>query len=307
MIQIIPTTLKIDFLRWRYVSFALSALFIVGTFSLLATRGLNYGIDFAGGSLVQIQLAETTANELRKKLTAGNLKGFTIQNFGEEDEFLIRTPENSKYAQNVVQNAVPAAEIRRVEYVGPQIGKELREKGLLAILISMVAILFYISVRFELRYGLGAIAALAHDVVLTVGVFSLMQKEISLTVLAALLTVIGYSLNDTIVVFDRIRENRAKFRKKPLKDVLNLSINEMMNRTLMTSVTTLIALFSLFLWGGEVIHDFAFTLAFGVIVGTYSSVFIAAAVVLYLEKYYQRMAEADETNPTVIKNQKGSE
>jgi preprotein translocase subunit SecF len=219
-------------------------------------------------------------------------EGLVIQEYGSPNEILIRMPgdlldpsQAGSIASDMSEALVPVAgeiEVRRVEYVGPQIGDELKRKGLMAIILSAIAILIYVSVRFEFRFAVGAVVALIHDIVLTVGLFSFTQKEISMPVLAALLTIIGYSLNDTIVVFDRVRENMRKFKKKQLTDVLNLSVNEMLNRTLMMTLTTLVVLIALFVYGGEVIHDFAFALIVGVVVGTYSSTYIAAPVVLWM-------------------------
>jgi preprotein translocase subunit SecF len=287
-------------MRFRWAAALLSGAFLLGTVGLLIAQGLNFGIDFTGGALVQIQTpAAAEVSRLRQSLKDAGMAGLTIQNYGADNEFLLRLPlaegtETADYARQVQVALQPTAgdvDIRRVEFVGPQIGAELREKGLMAILVSLGAILIYITLRFEFRYGLGAIVALTHDVALTVGMFSLVQKEVTLPVLAALLTIIGYSLNDTIVVFDRIRENRNRLRKTALLDIMNQSLNQTLARTLMTSITTLLVLLALFLWGGEVIHDFAFTLLFGVVVGTYSSIFVAAPVVLALEGYYQRLAE----------------
>lgn len=306
MIKILPTETKIDFLSKRKICAGLSALFLAGTVVLLGTVGLNWGIDFSGGTLIQLQTEENVdIASMRKAIEDAGVTGATLQEFeGAESEVLVRVPEkdtenaNASVTAGVVAKALTpiagSVDIRRVEFVGPQIGDELRSKGFIALLLSMGAILVYISIRFEMRYAIAAVAALVHDLVLTVGAFSFLQKEVTMTVLAALLTIIGYSLNDTIVVFDRVRENISKHGKKSLKDILNISINEMLNRTLMTSITTLVVLVALFLFGGGVIHDFAFTLMFGVIVGTYSSVFVAAPVVLAMEGYYQRLKEKEE-------------
>lgn len=303
MIKLIPDNTSIDFLGKRMVCAFLSAALIVATIGLLLTKGLNYGIDFAGGTLVQIQTAnEPEVKTVRSTLSESGFEGFSIQTFdGSKNEFLIRVPvkegvTSQEVSQEVVSSLSEIAQgidVRRVEFVGPQVGDELKKKGLIAILLSLLAILIYISARFEMRYAIGAIAALTHDVLLTVGVFSLLQKEVTLAVLAAVLTIVGYSLNDTIVVFDRVRENLRKYTKKPLLDVLNISVNEMLNRTLMTSITTVVVLLALFFLGGGVIHDFAFTLLFGVLVGTYSSVFIASPVVHGMDKYYQEDLGAD--------------
>ena len=278
-------------MRHRTLCGALSALFLVLTLVLLVAKGLNFGIDFTGGALVQLQTdAPAQVVDIRQLASDANLNGLTIQNFGSDTEFLIRAPADDKadafagHIQKVLQDGGIMSHIRRVEFVGPQIGDELKQKGLLALLVSLLAVLVYVSLRFEFSYGIGTLAALVHDVMLTVGIFSLLQVELGLTVLAALLTIIGYSLNDTIVIFDRVRENRRRHRKMPLPDLLNQSLNETLRRTLMTSLTTLVAVLSLWLFGGEVIRSFAFTLLFGVLVGTYSSVFIAAPVYMLVHK-----------------------
>jgi preprotein translocase subunit SecF len=299
-LRLVPVTTSINFLSKRKICVAISVVLLALTIVGLFAKGLNYGIDFSGGTLVEIKTEDKpNIADLRTALN----DGVAIQEYGAPDEFLIRVPTNKDaksddITKNIVSSlsaVTPNLEVRRVEFVGPQVGAELRKTGMLALLFSMIAILAYISMRFEFRYAVGAVAALAHDVFLTVGIFILLQKEVSLPVLAALLTIIGYSLNDTIVVFDRVRETRLKNPKKVMEKILNLSINDMLNRTLMTSLTTIVVLLALFLFGGEVIHDFAFTLIFGVIVGTYSSVYIAAPVVLAMEEYYQKMAkEAEE-------------
>ncbi|NBV54747.1 MAG: protein translocase subunit SecF, partial [Proteobacteria bacterium] len=232
--------------------------------------------------------------------------GASIQQYGAENEFLIRLPvEEAKVGEGATAGSdalllaeigkVAPAEIRRVEFVGPQVGQELRVKGFTAMGVAIIAILIYVWLRFEMRYGLGAILALVHDVVLTMGVMSLLGTEMTLTVLAALLTLIGYSLNDTIVIFDRIRENRARYPNRPLDEVLNLSVNQTVARTIMTVSTVMLVLFALLIWGGEVIYDFALVLTIGTVLGTYSSVFVASPVLLALEDYYQRMKKEGAT------------
>ena len=308
MLHLIPSSLKIDFIGKRKICFAVSGFFLLATIFLLATKGLNWGIDFSGGTLLQIKVEKSVDTaDLRSALANAEEKGFSIQEFeAGSAEFLIRLPnkddaESNATAVHVVDILTPVVgkvDVRRTEFVGPQIGDELRSKGIIGLSLAMLAILIYISVRFEMRYAIGAIVALIHDVVLTVGVFSLLYKEVTMPVLAALLTIIGYSLNDTIVVFDRVRENLRK-NKGDMYGTLNLSVNEMLNRTLMTSFTTIVVLVALFALGGGVIHDFAFTLLFGVIVGTYSSVFVASPVVLAMEGYYQRMAEKEKETSDV--------
>lgn len=303
MLRLIPVNTSIDFLNKRRICITISTILILLTIVGLFTKGLNYGIDFSGGTLIEIKTQnEPVVADMRSALK-DDFSGLSIQEYGSSTEFLIRVPaiegaKSDEITKNIIaklSGIAKGTEVRRVEFVGPQVGEELRKTGVLALLFSMIAILAYISVRFEFRYAVGAVTALAHDVMLTVGIFVLLQKEVSLPVLAALLTVIGYSLNDTIVVFDRVREVRAKNPKKTMFEVLNLSINDMLARTLMTSLTTIVVLLALFLFGGEVINGFAFTLIFGVVVGTYSSIYIAAAVVLAMEEYYQRLAkEAEE-------------
>lgn len=295
----------IPFLNYLWPTVILSCVLLLAALALLVGRGLNFGIDFTGGALVQIQApqaegaATQSVGDVRQALTDAGMTQAVIQTFGAANEFLIRLPQGDQDVAARVQEALPAVDIRRVEFVGPQIGDELQTQGLMALLVSLGAILLYVTMRFEFRYGIGAILALVHDVWLTLGVFALTQKEFTLPVLAALLTIIGYSLNDTIVVYDRIRENRRNKKKMPLRDVLNLSLTQMLRRTLMTSFTTLLVLLALYLFGGAVIHDFAFTLLFGVVVGTYSSIFVAAPVLLFMEKWYlNREDNADKDTET---------
>jgi preprotein translocase subunit SecF len=289
-----------DFMRWRHFWVWSSVLLVLATFGLIAFKGLNFGIDFAGGKLVQVQIqSQPSIADLRQALDGASFQGATIQQYGAPDEFLIRLSAKDPIVQTgVAEQKVQAAlqakvgqtEIRRVEFVGPQVGEELRLQGFLAMAAATLGILIYVWFRFELRYGLGAILSLIHDTILTLGVMSLLQTEFTLTVLAALLTLIGYSLNDTIVIFDRVRENRQRTPNKPLAEVLNLSVNQTLGRTIMTVSTALLTLISLFFFGGEVIHDFSMVLIVGIVLGTYSSVFVASPVLLALEEWYQKMA-----------------
>ncbi|MDO9529015.1 MAG: protein translocase subunit SecF [Syntrophales bacterium] len=273
------------------------ALIIVSISSLILHGGPRLGIDFAGGTLVQIQFKkETTTDRIRSGLKKVGLENSVIQQFGYKDnnEFLIRTEKSTsdlKGLSGEIEDALAATydksefEVRRVEIVGPKVGKDLRQKGINAMLIAMIGILIYITWRFQFRYAIGAIIALIHDVLITVGVFSLLGKEFTLPIIAALLTIIGYSLNDTIVVYDRIRENIRKFRRQTLREIINSSINQVLSRTILTSATTLLVVFALFFLGGAVIHDFAFALLVGILVGTYSSVFIASPTILAWETF----------------------
>jgi len=289
---------NIQFIRIRYIAMAISLILIlVGITSLIIHGGPNYGIDFRGGTLVQVKIHKPTdISHVRNALKGHKLGEIVIQNIGskEQNEYLIRIEKTSTSLKGIsdrVKEYLNAkfggknVEIRRVEMVGPKVGKDLRRKGLWAIIFSMIAILIYITWRFEFWFAIGAIVALAHDVLITVGVFSITNKQVNLAIVAAILTIIGYSLNDTIVVYDRIRENLKKLQKLTFPELVNQSINETLSRTILTSLTTLITVVVLFLLGGGVIHNFAFALIVGVVVGTYSSIYIASPVVLFFEPY----------------------
>jgi len=279
----------------KVATMASLALIVVSLLSLVIHGGPNLGIDFAGGTLVQIQFQNPTrVNDIRNALKEHDLENSVIQQFGyaANNEFLVKTEKSSSELEGIsAQIAEELAtqfdkddfEIRRVEVVGPKVGKDLRQKGILAMLYAIVGILIYITWRFEFRYAIGAIVALIHDVVITVGIFSLLDKEFTLPIIAALLTIIGYSLNDTIVVYDRIRENIKEIKRRTLGDIVNSSINQVLSRTVLTSVTTLLVVLALFFLGGAVIHDFAFALLVGILIGTYSSIFIASPTVLAWE------------------------
>jgi preprotein translocase subunit SecF len=281
--------------RMKIASFASVIVIVLSIVSLVLHGGPNLGIDFAGGTQVQIKFEnKTEVKDIRDSLKTISLGKSIIQQFGYEDnnEFLIKTEKSSseiKGLSSSIEEALTAQfgkdtfEVRRVEVVGPKVGEDLRQKGMLAMLYAIIGILIYITWRFEFRYAIGAIIALIHDVIITVGIFSVLDKEFSLPIIAALLTIIGYSLNDTIVVFDRIRENLRKVRRQTLNEVINSSINQVLSRTILTSGTTLLVVGALFFLGGAVIHDFAFALLVGVVVGTYSSIFIASPTILAWE------------------------
>ncbi|MBN1958082.1 MAG: protein translocase subunit SecF [Desulfuromonadales bacterium] len=290
--QLIKPDVNIDFVGKRKMALIFSVILIlVGLGSLLVKGGPNYGIDFAGGTLVQVQFQQPTdAAAIKKALEGLNLGNPVVQRFGDnQNEFLIRVEQAStelKGLSTQIQSALEATyakgqvDIRRVEMVGPQVGKDLRSKGLKAIFYAMLGILVYISWRFEFRFAVGAIIALVHDVLITLGAFSVFGKEIDLPIIAAFLAIIGYSLNDTIIVYDRIRENLGKHNKEPFSFVVNRSINETLSRTLLTSGTTLLVILALFILGGGVIHNFAFAMLVGVLIGTYSSIFVASPVLI---------------------------
>ncbi len=283
---------NINFMGARKVAMIVSLALLLISVVSLAINKLNVGIDFTGGSVIEIGYPQSVDLEpVREALETGGYGDAIVQHFGSARDVLIRLAprddQNKAELSSQVINLLreqsdTEIDVRRVDFVGPQVGEELREDGGLAVLYALIAILIYVSLRFEYRFSLGAVAALIHDVVITLGVFSVLQLDFDLSVLAALLAVIGYSLNDTIVVFDRIRENFRKIRKKTAIEVTNMSINQTISRTLMTSFTTLLVLFSLFFLGGEVIHAFATALIIGVIVGTYSSIYVATSTALAL-------------------------
>lgn len=281
-----------DFMGLRKPAMILSSvLLLVAVFSLF-TMKLNVGIDFTGGSIIEVGYPQAVELEpIRIALEAEGFGDAIVQHFGSASEVLIRlVPEEGKDKAELSSQIIGLLEaasetdidVRRVDFVGPQVGEELTEDGGLAVLYALIAILVYVAFRFEYRFSLGAVAALVHDVVITLGVFSVLQLDFDLSVLAAILAVIGYSLNDTIVVFDRVRENFRKIRKKTSIEVVNMSINQTISRTLMTSLTTLLVLLSLSFLGGEVIHAFSTALIIGVVVGTYSSIYVATTTALAL-------------------------
>ena len=281
-----------DFMGLRKPAMMVSAALIVISIVCLATLNLNLGIDFTGGSVIEVRYQQAVALQpIRDTLENNGFGDAIVQHFGSANEVLIRLvpkvdqdkAELSSQIINLLRGvSTDSIDIRRVDFVGPQVGEELTEDGGLAVLYALIAILIYVSFRFEYRFSLGAVAALIHDVVITLGIFSLLQLDFDLSVLAAVLAVIGYSLNDTIVVFDRIRENFRKIRKKTSIEITNTSVNQTISRTLMTSLTTLLVLFSLFFLGGEVIRSFSLALIIGVVVGTYSSIYVATTTALAL-------------------------
>jgi preprotein translocase subunit SecF len=285
-------TKQINFMGLRKPAMVLSSIMILVSIACLATLKLNVGIDFTGGSIIEVGYQQAVELEpIRDALNDNGYDDAVVQHFGSASEVLIRLvpkegqneAETSSDVIKMLRNMTDeTVQERRVEYVGPQVGEELTEDGGLAVLYALIAILIYVSVRFEYRFSLGAVAALIHDVVITLGIFSLLRLDFDLSVLAAILAVIGYSLNDTIVVFDRVRENFRKIRNRTPEEVTNISINQTISRTLMTSFTTLLVLFSLFFIGGEVIHSFSLALIIGVFVGTYSSIYVATTTTLAL-------------------------
>ncbi|QYJ96263.1 protein translocase subunit SecF [Shewanella alkalitolerans] len=291
MFEILSIKGTINFLRHAVAISALSLILVIGSLASLAVNGINWGLDFTGGTVVEMEFQNPVdLNQLRAALTSDETDGAVVQNFGSSRDVLIRLPvkegvKSDLQVAHVMEAAAkvdPGVSQKRVEFVGPQVGKELAEQGGLAVLVALICILIYVSFRFEWRLALGSVAALAHDVIITLGVFSLFQLEFDLTVLAGVLTVVGYSLNDTIVVFDRIRENFLKMRKGTPEEVVNNSITQTMSRTIITTGTTLVVVVALFLKGGTMIHGFATALLMGIFVGTFSSIYVASFLAVKL-------------------------
>ena len=290
LINLVPSDTKVNFVGIRKLAGIVSLILCIASVGLFFVKGLNYGIDFRGGILMEVRTPEAAnLSDLRAKLGGLGLGEVQLQEFGKNTDVLIRIERQAgdeKAQQAAVETAKKAigdgVEYRRTEFVGPKVGGELIEAGITAVLAAMAAMLVYIWFRVEWQFGVGAVIALIHDVVLTIGIFSLLGLEFNLSTVAAILTIAGYSINDTVVVFDRVRENLRKYKQMPLPDLLNLSTNDTLSRTLLTSLTTLIALVALYLVGGEVIRGFSFAMIWGVLVGTYSSIFIAAPLLIYM-------------------------
>jgi len=289
--QLLKLSETVAFMKVKVPAMIFSALLILGSFVSLFTNSLNWGLDFTGGTLVEVGY-EGPANlpTMRQILAENGFDDAVVQNFGSSQDVLIRLApregvKNSEISNQVItalQSNGDSVDTRRVEFVGPSVGEELTEQGGMAMLVALICILIYVAIRFEWRFALGSVIALAHDVIITLGLFSVFQLEFDLTVLAAILAVIGYSLNDTIVVSDRIRENFRKIRKGETVDIINISLTQTLNRTIITSLTTIFVLLALFFVGGALIHGFATALLFGVLVGTYSSIYVASLVALQL-------------------------
>jgi|TARA_B100001079_G_scaffold71153_1_gene60879 preprotein translocase subunit SecF len=278
---------EINFIGKRTYAIIFSAIIVAVSIFSLASQGLKFGIDFTGGTLIEVGYSSpVNLDDVRETLAKEKYNSANVQYFGSTNEILIRLEpqgaSSAKISSKIIRLLGDGADIRRVEFVGPKVGEELTNDGGLAMLYALIGILIYVAFRFEYRFALGSISALIHDVIITLGVFSLFQIEFDLTVLAAILAVIGYSLNDTIVVFDRIRENFLATRHNDPKKIVNGALNQTLSRTIMTSVTTLLVLVALFLLGGEIINSFALALLIGVIIGTYSSIYVASSMILAL-------------------------
>ena len=286
-----PHDLRLPFMRYRDLAVGMSIVAMILSLALFSFRGLNYGVDFKGGSMIEVQSTSGPADisAMRDKLGRLGLGGIQIQQFGAPTDVLIRIEEQpggdaaqQAALKKVVDGLGSGFLQRRVEVVGPAVSSELRTTGFIAVIAGLIAIVAYVWFRFEWQFAVGAIMALAHDVLLTVGVFSLLQFEFDLSIVAALLTILGYSVNDTVVVSDRIRENLRKYKRMDLNELLDLSINETLSRTILTGCTAIVVLLALYIFGGEVIRNFNFAMLFGVLIGTYSSIFIAAPILGYL-------------------------
>ena len=267
-------------------------------------KGLNYGIDFKGGTLIELRVEDknVSISEIRSSLSQMNLGDVSVKEFGKKGDYLIKVEQKNNENSNLIpsikgkikKNISTEVNFRRVENVGPKVSSELLQSGIIAIGLSLAAMLFYIWIRFEWQFSVGAIIALFHDVIITVGIFSILSFEINLSIIAAVLTIVGYSMNDTVVIYDRIRENLSKYNKLIISDIANLSINETLSRTIITSVTTLLALFSIFILGGEILRGFSFAMILGVIIGTYSSIFVASPILKFFKVSYKTMQKEEE-------------
>ena len=268
---------------------------------LIAFKGLNYGIDFKGGTLIELRSNNSEVSLIRDVLKNMNLGDVNVKKFGKKGDFLIKVEQKDEnnnlipeIKKNLSDNLNSEVNFRRVENVGPKVSVELLRSGILAISLSLAAMLFYIWVRFEWQFSIGSIIALFHDVIITLGVFSFLSLEINLSIIAAVLTIVGYSMNDTVVIYDRIRENLGKFHRLNISDIANLSINETLTRTIITSVTTLLALISIFILGGEILRGFSFAMILGVLIGTFSSIFVASPILKYFNVSYKTIEKEEE-------------
>ena len=294
---------KIDFMRWHIYGFAFSLALTALTVGLFVTKGLNYGIDFIGGTLIEARVTSGAADlaAMRAKLDALHIGEASLQTFGSPDDVLIRLPQQpggdaaqTKVVQMVRDALGPGIEYRRTEVVGPSVGSELIRAGVLATVLALGAILIYIWFRFEWQFGVGATIATLHDVITTVGLFAIFQLEFNLTTLAAILTIAGYSINDTVVIYDRVRESMRKYRTMPLRELINLALNETLSRTILTVSTVALAVLALLFFGGEVLRGFSIAMLWGIVIGTYSSLFIAAPILYYVQPNRRAIARTEE-------------
>jgi len=295
---------KINFSKFFKVANIFSLLAVLVSLLFLLFKGLNYGVDFKGGTLLEVRIENTNIQiqDIRSSLNIPELGDVSVKQFGKKGDFLIKfeknANENEKFITDlkntVSMKIASAANFRRVETVGPKVSSELLKQGLTAIVLALGAMLFYIWIRFEWQFSLGAIVALIHDVVITLGIFSILSFEVNLSIVAAVLTIVGYSMNDTVVIFDRIRENLLKYSKIKTNEITDISVNETLSRTIITSLTTLLALFSIYILGGEILKGFSFAMILGVIIGTYSSIYVASPVLNYFKVSQKTLLKDDE-------------
>ena len=287
--------------KFRLANIFSLILFIISVLFILF-KGLNYGIDFKGGTLIELRASSTGASEIRTALNKMDLGDVNVKNFGQEGDFLIKVEQKEnegnkiipQIKENLSENLKTEINFRRVENVGPKVSSELLQSGIIAISLSLAAMLFYIWIRFEWQFSIGSIIALFHDVVITLGIFSVLSLEINLSIIAAVLTIVGYSMNDTVVIYDRIRENLNKYNRLNISEIADLSINDTLARTIITSITTLLALLSIFILGGEILRGFSFAMILGVLIGTYSSIFVASPMLKFFKVTYKTLEKEEE-------------
>ena len=293
---------KFNFSSKFSVANIFSLILFVTSVLFILFKGLNYGIDFKGGTLIELRASSTGASEIRTALNKMDLGDVNVKNFGQEGDYLIKVEQKEndgnkiipQIKENLSENLKTEINFRRVENVGPKVSSELLQSGIIAISLSLAAMLFYIWIRFEWQFSIGSIIALFHDVVITLGIFSVLSLEINLSIIAAVLTIVGYSMNDTVVIYDRIRENLNKYNRLNIKEIADLSINDTLARTIITSVTTLLALLSIFILGGEILKGFSFAMILGVVIGTYSSIFVASPMLKFFKVTYKTLEKEEE-------------
>jgi len=293
---------KFNFSSKFKIANSLSLLLFILSILFIFFKGLNYGIDFKGGTLIELRSDNTDASTIRTLLNNMDLGDVNVKKFGQEGDYLIKVEQKEddnnkiipKIKKNLSDNLTAEVNFRRVENVGPKVSSELLQSGIIAISLSLAAMLFYIWIRFEWQFSIGSIIALFHDVVITLGVFSVLSLEINLSIIAAALTIVGYSMNDTVVIYDRIRENLNKYNRLNISEIADLSINDTLARTIITSATTLLALLSIFILGGEILRGFSFAMILGVVIGTYSSIFVASPMLKFLKVTYKTLEKEEE-------------
>ena len=293
---------KFDFSSKFRMANIFSLFIFISSIAFILFKGLNYGIDFKGGTLIELRANNTDAASIRSTLNSMNLGDVNVKKFGKEGDYLIKVEQKENNDNKIIplikkklsENLNTETNFRRVENVGPKVSSELLQSGIIAISLSLAAMLFYIWIRFEWQFSIGSIIALFHDVVITMGIFSILSLEINLSIIAAVLTIVGYSMNDTVVIYDRIRENLNKYTRLNISEIANLSINDTLARTIITSVTTLLALLSIFILGGEILRGFSFAMILGVIIGTYSSIFVASPMLKFFKVTYKTLEKEEE-------------